>query len=327
MKKSICITLAKEFLKQQLYFSLLALSMCLFAFTAHAEVFKIAVVVNGKPITEYDVQAQLSLFAKALVTQTNGNIDPEELAQRKEAERPKIIEKMIEEQLLAEEISRVGMTVPDEQVELYIQRLREESNLLDDTFFIAELERMGHTLDEFKEKIRKDILRHKLVQAMVGSKVVVTDAEMEEAFQEVSKKMAAGMRCHLCVIMMNSENEADLAYRILQEGSEDFINVVAKYSVGPSPLQGGDIGFVPLYEMAPSWQTALQNVQPGEVTEPFPSEGKYIILKLVELAPLTSIDFPKEREKLFQKIQEQKMEELFDSYMNRLRETAVIEWK
>lgn len=288
--------------------------------------FKIVVVVNGTPITKYDIDEQMDLVATSLRSRPEtAGLSPAEMQHRLDQERPKIIETMIEEQLMKEEIDRLELSVDDEMVDNYLATIRKENHLEDDAVFNQELAKMDITLQQFRDKIKNDMQKQRLVQGMVSSKLVITETEVEEEFAKYPESQG-GLRQHLRAIIVPTSEEMEDVTSALDDGMS-FSDAAQKYSQGPVPEEGGDLGFIATINLAPAWRNALEGVEVGGISEPFEVDGNVVVLQLVEESLLSIDDVPGMRDKVFKKLRSEKMSVLFDEYMGRLREMAVVEWK
>lgn len=293
---------------------------------AAQEQLKILVVVNGKPITSYDLDEQLEIMATSAAITRKQEPTPEAVAAIKREMRDDVLTDMIEQILLMEEIDRLELTVPDEQVDAYIDRVMMAEGLETEEELDERLAQMNQTLEQFRERIHDDMLKQRLVQGMVGNKLVITDAQIEEEFA-TSPEYSGGERYHLRVIMVESPERMDELLEIIEDGDMSFAEAAAAHSVGPLAEEGGDMGFVPYSGMAETWKNALEGVEVGERSEPFEVDGMQTVLLLEDVGAMKVDDLPGMRDKIFMKLRNEKMEVLFDEYMERLKDVAVIEWK
>jgi peptidyl-prolyl cis-trans isomerase SurA len=188
------------------------------------------------------------------------------------------------------------------------------------------LKNLNQTPESFRAKVRKDMLKQRLVQGMIGSKLVITDAQIEEEFAG-STEHSGGANYHLRVIMMPSAEELDDVLEQVDDGDLTFAEAATRYSVGPVPELGGDLGSIPANGMAEDWRAAVEAVEPGERTAVFDANGMATVLLVEGMGALKVDDVPGMRDKIFEKLRSEKMEVLFEEYMDRVRQMAVIEWK
>src|SRR5665647_822803 len=126
----------------------LLLSFCLLLpFNAPAlELNRIVAVINNDAVTSLQLD-------KALATGTGTPaID----------ERRQILERLIEESLIRQRAEEVGLTVSDDEVEAAVQDVLRQNRLSKEQLDVA-LAQQGITPDDYRQSLRRQILRFKLV--------------------------------------------------------------------------------------------------------------------------------------------------------------------
>ena len=124
-----------------------------------------------------------------------------------------------------------------------------------------------------------------------------------------------------------SEEEAqkrllELRQRILD--GEDFARLARLYSVDyTSGSSGGDIGWVDRGTTAREYEAVVDELQEGEVSEPFRTQFGWHI---VEVTGRRTVDetAQSKREKIYSQLLQQKQREVFDLWKRRLRDEAYV---
>ncbi|MCA1743039.1 MAG: peptidyl-prolyl cis-trans isomerase, partial [Desulfovibrionales bacterium] len=93
----------------------------------------------------------------------------------------------------------------------------------------------------------------------------------------------------------------------------------------PNASEGGDLGTVNLQNLAPEWQQALENLDPGEISSPFEVRGSGALLKLKETHSSGAIPLSEVEDKIREQIFNAKLDSRFEEYIEGLREKAVID--
>ncbi len=285
----------------------------------------IAVVVNGIPITEYDLAQNMDVALKTYMRRSGDQWNPAQTEQFKASQRKPLLEKMVDDILLDEEVKRLKLVVDPAQIDAFIERIRGLEGIENDELFENELAKMNFTMKSFRKKVENDLLKKRLVGGIVGSKVVITDTDIEKEFQK-NPNFEGGERYHLRVIMTPSPEEMDKVIKEI-EGGMDFAEAAKIHSIGPAAEEGGDMGSIALMNMAETWRQALAEVELGDYTKPFAVDGTQTLLQLVDKSSMSVDDIPGMREQIFQEIRERKLNQHVDEYIKRLRNLAIIEWK
>ena len=166
--------------------ALLAGAFLLPQMTLAAEVVdRIVAVVNGKMITLSEVNQNLALVLESAEVKKavdSDDLDVKEL-------RSKILQKMIDDLLLEQEAVKFNIEVADSELRVYLDDFKKQNRLTDEQL-VAYLTKQGMTLDGYKDKVRKNMLRNRVVAVMVQRKVVVTEEEIEEYYQQHKNELA-----------------------------------------------------------------------------------------------------------------------------------------
>lgn len=282
----------------------------------------IVALVNGKPITKYELdERMLPVYEK-----TRGRVlSADEVTQISQLRR-RIIDQMIDDILLQEEAERYKIKITDAEVQDQVKNFMAQRNLSEDEFN-RQLSLQRMTRKDFERNMRRDMINHQIVGGLVSNKVVVTDSEVEAEYKARKAEFSKDSMVQLSILMVPSEKAArDLKTKI-ESGAMTFADAANKFSQGPGIGHGGDIGFIAWKDMAPQWNQALQGLKPGQITEPLPVQDFYGLLQVVSLKQGEDLPLDSVREQIFQSLRDAKFGQVFKEYMQKLRDKAVIEYK
>ena len=323
------------------FFAVLALLASLAAPAGAAElVDRVVAVVNGKLITLFDVNTRLA----DMVQQTQGvALKPDD--PRLDDLRRQVLESMITDLVIESEATKLKLTVSETEIDSQIEDIKKKNNLTQQQF-VTELAKEGLTLKQFRDKLRVDSIKKRLLGFMVHRKVLVTDDEIRDYYEKnkgnlstaksvLGPKVSGG----LGFIMVPNKKLAEELRAKINSGSMTFADAAKKFSIGPGRDQGGDLGDVQVKDLAPPLRSALTAVPPGQVSEPVILDGKDVLLVQraasapaeKPAAPATPAGSNPSYEAAKDQIQEllykQKFDKLFQEYIDNLRSKAVIEVK
>lgn len=110
----------------------------------------------------------------------------------------------------------------------------------------------------------------------------VTDEAVQKAYAERYTSGDAGQDFFASHILVATEDEAKAIVAEL-EGGADFAELAKEKSIGPSNVQGGELGWIePGQTVAPFEQAALA-LKPGELSLPTETQFGWHVIKLKEL--------------------------------------------
>ena len=207
-----------------------------------------------------------------------------------------ILRLLIEEKLITEKAERDDITASDGEIEMQLERVMQNIIAQFPTYqdFLTVLQKEGLSVDELKERYRdqiaKQVVRDKLLQQEVFSKIDVSEYEKRQYFEthldsfpdrpkmvkiaEISIKPAMGSES-LDEALKKIENIQDE----LNKGA-DFETLAQTYSDCPSAAQGGDLGYFSRGQMVPEFEEAAFALEIGEVSEPVLTEFGYHLIRV-----------------------------------------------
>jgi len=248
------------------------------------EVDRIIAVVNNEVITSQELRARVDQIVRQFSRQGN-QLPPQDVLQRQ------ILERLIVERAQLQLARETSLRVDDGMLERAIARIA-ENNRLSPQEMRAALERDGVSWSRFRDEIRTEILLTRLREREVDSKVVVTDAEVEN-FLTNNPDAFSGVEYHVAHILLRApegaspeqiarlRQRAETVMARLRSG-EDFGRVAAETSDAPDGLSGGDLGWRERDRLPALFADAVRSLQPGQVSPVMRSAAGLHIVKLVE---------------------------------------------
>ena len=276
---------------------------------------RIVAVVNDEVITLSELdEACLPLFQQYLQGVTDP-IEEQEVIQRI---RKEVLERLIEEKLIAQEVKRVKIKVTDEEVEAFIEDIKLQLGGEDRLREL--LSARGLTLEEYREEIKDRIKKMKLVQGSVRARIVITEEDLKRYYREhyLSEKNRVYV---LAAIITGYEEKIKKAVEELKGGA-DFSAVARKYSEVPGSGEG--LGSFKLEELTPEVRKIIAKMKSGEISSPIRVGGNWQIFKVLEIKEKATVPFEKVREKIYQTLFQKEVDEYFQKWIKELKERAFI---
>lgn len=279
---------------------------------------RVVAVVNGQVITLYDLNRKLD--NERLISNKASQLSLEEDQELKR----EILKSMINEILLEQEADRLQIKVSDVEVENRIKQLQERQGLSDQKFrkIIANYDM---SFDEYREKIRDEIKKNRLIQSMVKQKVLVTDEDIREYYQNQRGKFHQSKKVNLSLIFMKDKNKLQSVQRKIEQGDLSFKQAARKFSQGPGSEQGGELGLMSWKDLNHKWKKELKTLQPGQMTEIFSIQNGYGILLFDSVQKEKQLSVKNVSKEIREKIYSQKLQKRFHDYIQQLRSKAVVE--
>jgi peptidyl-prolyl cis-trans isomerase SurA len=190
-------------------------------------------------------------------------------------------------------------------------------------------------MEEYRGKIKEQILRTKLINLNVRSKVVITKEDIASYYKNHPDKYGVKKKYHLYNIIIKAplfadEREKDKIKTRMDEiltelkAGKSFENMVETYSKSSPDTGGSDLGLFRLDELSPQLQNTVKEMKTGEFTPVLDTDQGFqifFIKEIVETSGKPLEEVSSEIEKiLFNEIVEKK----FQSWLEELRNQSVI---
>ena len=292
---------------------------------------RIVAIINDDIILQSEFDVTANLFRKSAQKQ---NPDAEVSNILTQDQKNIIINQMINDKLILQQVFQYGIKVDEEEVDSNIERIKSVNNL-SDAAMLRMIELDGMTYEEFKTKIRDQLLQIRLVNRQVKSKVIITDADVR-AYYDANKEVYGGRaKYHLRQILVRSASAADdekrstfsLVQNIFErlKAGENFSELAKVYSQSSSAREGGDLGFFELRLLAPQIRDAISNLPKGGFTNIIESDQGYQILYIEDIETTQGQSFDDAVSAIEEKLYTERMEEKFQAWLTDLRKKAHIQ--
>ena len=251
---------------------------------------RIVAVVNDEVITLIELNNTLKPYTEKI--RSLGYL-PEKEQELLFKVRKDMLDRLINQKIEDQEITRSKVEISEEQIDKTIERIK-ETNYLTDEQLRAALAKDGLTMEEYRNKIKDQILRERLVNLKVKSKIVITKEDIKAYYEKHIEEYGGKQKYHLRNIIMNvplfsdSEKKLEIKARmdeILEKlkAGESFEALAAKYTESPAASDGGDLGEFEFDSLSPQLQKAIEKIKSGEFTPVLDTDQGYQIFFIEEI--------------------------------------------
>ena len=154
-----------------------AIFLCVSAQAGVAD--RIVAVVNDEVITLSELNNAFEPYQERVTANVQGPDREKALGETKTT----LLNRMIDNLLMEQESRKTGITVRNEEVTEAIDDMQKQRKISPDEFRKA-MQREGITLDAYRNDIRDQLMRMKLIRRDIKSKVAVTDEEIGEYYRK-----------------------------------------------------------------------------------------------------------------------------------------------
>jgi peptidyl-prolyl cis-trans isomerase SurA len=292
---------------------------------------RIVAKVNDKIITQSELEERV--FVKMMSLQKAGiqTIPSKEKIMYDE------LEQMIDERLLIESGRKLGLKIDDESVTKAIDEIK-LSNGLSDSELKKMLQAESKTVEDYRNKIRDQILISRVVGYEVRKRATVSTEEIEGYYSEHLKDYWIPEKLQLRHILfliddtlsegdiLIKKQKAQLALKKIRSG-EDFVAVAKELSEDISASTGGDLGEIERGKMVPEFEKAAFLLKEGEVSGLVKTPYGLHIIKIDKKISGQTLPLDQVRDKIENIFKDKKLKSEYEKYLAELKQAAFIENK
>lgn len=293
----------------------------------------VAARVNAKIITMYDVRMAATPYLLQRGLSPDALADP---ARRGGIYR-RVVDDLIERELLLQEARKLDLTVSDDEIEQWLAFTRQQQNLSEGQFRQT-IEKYGMEYDDYREMVRQNLIKMRITRIKVGAKISVSDAEVEAAYRDRYGDLSLNetyITVSHVLIQPKSERPEDVArarqraedvrQRILD--GEDFGEVAARESDGPSSKNRGKLGTFRRGELDREFERAAFALDRGEISGVVKTKFGFHIILVTAIDERSNPDVEDRKDEIRGELRQRATERQLDSYVKGLRSRAFIDVK
>jgi len=285
---------------------------------------QIAAVVNDEVITLSDVKVAAKPY-----------IQPGDAESRKQLLYKDILRQLIDERLLSQQIAEAKITVSEEETERAVKDILRQNKISREQLEEA-IRSRGMTMGQYLQDLESQLIRLKLVDMKVRSRVVIPEADIKSEFDSRTrgekKQEMVTIRHFLFLWSANAKQEerqrvlarAEAAKKRVLAG-EDFAEVAKEVSQGPTAAQGGSLGELNLKELWPELRKVLEPMKPGDISPPVETTNGVHVVLLEGRRFKAPTSYSELRDRIYQELYQQRVEEQMKIWVEELRAASAID--
>ena len=265
---------------------------------------QVVATVGGEPIP-------MKAFERYLADNSGDGEDEEK--EQTNAIRSRLLDQMIEEQLLLRQAKGLGVTVSETEVDDYLAQLGVSEGEAEVTG--------GEGKEAFRDKVRQGLILQKVKDKAVMSKVEVTPGEVEDYLKKQPEAARVPRSVVLRQILIDDKSLAErLAAQLAKEPAR-FEALARENSVAP------DKGQARAYteeQLPVELREALFQLEPGRVSAVLENSGRYLIFQLVRKTEPMDADLSEVKHRLQLELFRKKGEQALERYIADLKKDTEV---
>lgn len=289
------------------------------ALSANAEIInRVYAVVGEKVITQYELETLNPRRLQMIYEKLNGEQRQEALDKYYAQALDMLIDNYVIEQAAAKE----GVRISNREVTAAIEDIMQQNNV-DEEKLEELLAASNQTLEQYKWKIKIDIMKARLMSTVFRPKIVITDEDINKYVAENSDVLELSDEYELRILKVDTEEELTAAMKDYEE-TGSFRETVMKYSKAGNASNGGYLGWVEVAFLDEEIRQAVAGVKEG-ITEPLNGDG-YRVFYVEGFKNKNELSEDK-KDNIVKAMQERESQRIFDNWLTEMKKEILIQKK
>jgi peptidyl-prolyl cis-trans isomerase SurA len=292
---------------------------------------KVAAVVGDSIVLASEVEEK----AGHLMADVNRIPDPEKRSTRASAVRREVLDRLIDDELVLQQAAELKLSISSDQVDASIEEIKKQNNINDDQLREA-LKGQGMTMAAYRADLRRQLLRFRVLNISVGSRVNISDEEIK-AYYERNMKASGNAQVRASHVFIAIPDGADaatvgerqaLARKVLDRAraGEDFAALARELSDDAATrADGGDLGFFGKDMLPKPIEEMVFGMKPGDIGGPVRADRGFHVIKLVDRKNKDPKAFDDVKDDIRMQLRQKEMERQTKNYLTELRKKTLVD--
>ncbi len=312
----------------------ISLGVCLvsgFWSPLHAElVDRILAFVNDDIVTLYELNKSIKPYEARI---RSLDYPPENERKMLSKIREDVLNQLIDEKLADQEIKQLNLSVDEKEIDSAIERFKVANTLTDEGLKEA-LDEEGISVDEYRKRIKEQILRAKLVNRQVKSKIVITQEDIRTYYESHPERYGPKKRYRLRQILMRpptgafkkekAEKRKQMEWILgeLKQG-KPFADMARNFSEVLAEEEGR-LGLFDFEELSEKLQEALRGKRAGEFTEILETDQGYQIVLIEEIVETPAKELSEASAEIEEALFQEQIKKQYEVWLSELKTKSIV---
>jgi peptidyl-prolyl cis-trans isomerase SurA len=305
-----------------------ALALCASSFgSVHAAevIERVVATVNDDAIFLSELRRRAAPFLEQIIA----GADEKERKARIQKLYQQFLKELIDEQLIEQTARKMSITIGSSDVDQAIENVRKQ-NSLDEQRFWEAVKAQGFTEKQYRADVRKQLLRLKVTNQRVRSRVNVNDDTVKEEYDDRVRKARRRQRFHAAHIFIGLPPTASATEvaNAMKDAQQLRAKLDAKnFDTEMQQRGGGDLGWLDQGDLPEDLENALLALEPGQISPVVRGPSGIHIFQLrerqtggVQIPPLEEA-----KDNIYRELLDRAMAKQQELFLAELRRAATIE--
>jgi peptidyl-prolyl cis-trans isomerase SurA len=294
--------------------------------TARAEVIeRVVAVVNDDAIFLSELRRRAAPFLEQVIS----GASEQERKLRIDRLYEQFLKELIDEQLIEQAARKMNISVSSSEVDQAIDNVRTQNSLSPEKFWEA-VKAQGFTEKQYRADVRKQLLRLKVTNQRVRSRINVNDETVKEEYEDRVRRARRRQRFHAAHVFLPLQptataTEVSEAMKVAAQLRSTL--TPANFDAAMAQRGGGDLGWLDQGDLPEPLENALLNLEPQQISAPVRGPSGIHIFELRERQSggVALPPFEDSKEPIYRELLDRAMARQQEVFLAELRRGAVID--
>jgi len=293
---------------------------------------RIVAIVNDDIVTLSELNEILDPYAEKIRTY---GYSPEKEKEMLFQAREEIVNQLIEKTLADQEIQKAEIVVNESEIDSAVERIKKK-NYWTDEELRENLANDGLTLENYRQRMKKQIQRSRLLDYKVKSKIIITNEDIGKYYQDHPEKYSGTVKYHLRNIILQQpsisggeEKDDEVLNRMktiqerLKKG-ESFEMLARMYSESTLAQGGGDLGLFQLNDLSETIRNAVKDLKAGQFTDILQTDKGYQIFFIENIVTIPGKSLTQASPEIEEELYNEMLDNALKSWIDDLKKDSHI---
>ena len=290
-------------------------------FFANASTNKIIVKIDNNIVTSYELKNKI----RTALFLANQNLNQENIDKTKN----QALSFLINMKIKKKEILKYKFNLNEINIDKQLMSIAlNDLNSFKKNFLQNNLD-----FEIFIEEIKIEVAWQQLIYDIYNKKINIDDKTIENLVskQVENKSSIIEFRLSEIEIEKNQDNDIDEEIKFIKEQIEKigFENTASRYSVSPSSVKKGDLGWINEKSINPQIYKLIKDLNIGDIAKPIKNFEKAIFYKLSDkkISKVKNLDLKKLKKNLIIQKQNELLNFYSANHLSKIKNNSLIEYK
>ncbi len=288
---------------------------------------RVVAIVDNEVITLYELNQKIRDMT-GMAPEDIRNKDEEKYLET----RKNILELMIEDKIAQKKIQELGIIISQTQIDAAIEDIKKNNRLTHEDLLNG-LKREGITYEKYRETIKTDLERHRLINAEIKSKILIREEQIIQYYQDHQRDFSNEEQVQLAGIFLIQKDPSDeeelrdlfkKSDTILAQlnNGKAFSELAEAFSQGPGANEGGNLGSFKTDQLDETLRKLIHNMPEGGVSQPIHRGNGVQIFKLLKRVGGEVKPFEEVRDSIYEILYRDEINRRYITWIKDLRESV-----